>query len=86
MSSIFSSYRDGANSAVARTGYAVLWADTIPADFSSWKTIGSATVDDASATLQLSDRDGGVWLLWPTNLPSREGMFFTEISEAIFRP
>jgi hypothetical protein len=72
--------------ASAETGYTVFWAETIPDDFSIWKAIGSETVLDGPSTLQLPDRDGGVWLLWLTDLPQQEGEFFTEISEVIFRP
>jgi len=70
-----------------QTGYSILWAETIPADFSNWETIGSGTVLDAPSKLQLPDRDGGVWLLWLTDLPEQAAdEFFTEISEVIFRP
>lgn len=67
------------------TSYSVLWAETVPASFEGWEEIGSGTVFDAPATMQLPGRDGGVWLLWLTDLPE-QGVdeYFSEISEVIF--
>ncbi|MDJ0953235.1 MAG: hypothetical protein QNJ81_06110 [Acidimicrobiia bacterium] len=71
--------------ATPNTGYSILWAETIPADFTSWEPIGSGTVFDAPAELQLPDRDGGVWLLWLTDLPEQAvDEFFSELSEVTF--
>jgi serine/threonine protein kinase len=73
--------------ATPETGYSILWADTVPADFSGWEPIGSGTVFDATATLQLPDRDGGVWLLWFTEVPEQApDEFFTVVSEVTFAP
>jgi len=70
-----------------QTGYSVLWAETIPPDFGDWETIGSGTILDAPSNLQLPDRDGGVWLLWLTDLPEHAAdEFFSEIFEVVFRP
>ena len=69
------------------TGYSVLWAETIPSDVGGWESIGSGTVFDAPSTLQLPDRDGGVWLLWFTDLPEQAvDEFFTVVSEVTFFP
>ncbi|MDJ0663222.1 MAG: hypothetical protein QNJ75_01600 [Acidimicrobiia bacterium] len=71
--------------ASAGTAYSVLWAETIPATFSDWERIGSGTVFDAPATMQLPDRDGGVWLLWLTDLPEQAAdEFYSEVSEVTF--
>lgn len=67
------------------TGYSVLWAETVPAEFSGWETIGAGNVLDAPATMQLPDRDGGVWLLWFTEIPEQTAdEFFTVVSEVTF--
>jgi putative peptidoglycan lipid II flippase len=67
------------------TGYSVLWAETVPAEFSGWETIGAGNVLDAPATMQLPDRDGGVWLLWFTEIPEHTAdEFFTVVSEVTF--
>ena len=69
------------------TGYSLLWAETIPPDVEGWEPIGSGTVFDAPSTLQLPDRDGGVWLLWFTDLPEQAvDEFFTVVSEVTFLP
>ena len=69
------------------TGYSVLWAETIPPDFDGWEAIGSGTVFDAPARLQLPDRDGGVWLLWFTDVPEQAlDEFYTVVSEVTFTP
>lgn len=73
--------------ATPETGYSVLWAETIPPDLADWESIGSGTVFDAPSRLQLPTRDGGVWLLWFTDLPEQAvDEFFTEVSEVTFRP
>ena len=71
---------------IPNTGYSVLWAETIPGDFAEWETIGSGTVLEAPASLQLPDRDGGIWLLWFTDLPEQGAdEYFTIVSEVTFR-
>ena len=71
--------------ASAGTAYSVLWAETVPAAFSDWERIGSGTVFDAPATMQLPDRDGGIWLIWLTDLPEQAtDEYFSEISEVTF--
>ncbi|MCP3996483.1 MAG: hypothetical protein GY722_15715 [bacterium] len=67
------------------TGYSMLWAETVPSSFSGWEPIGSGTVFDAPASMQLPDRDGGVWLLWLTDLPEQAAdEYYSEISEVTF--
>lgn len=69
------------------TAYSVLWAETVPATFDGWEQIGSGTVFDAPATMQLPGRDGGVWLLWLTELAEQtDDEYFSEISEVVFGP
>ena len=67
------------------TGYSILWAETIPANFGGWESVGSGTVLDGPATLQLPDRDGGFWLLWLTDLPEQAvDEFFSVVLEVTF--
>ena len=67
------------------TSYAVLWAATIPPEFSDWEMIGSGTVLDAPAVIQLPRRDGGVWLMWFTDVPEQAiDEFYTVVSEVTF--
>jgi serine/threonine protein kinase len=69
------------------TGFSVLWAETIPANIGGWEQIASGTIFDAPSVLQLPNRDGGVWLVWLTDLPEqRLDEFFSEVSEVTFRP
>ncbi len=73
--------------ATAETGYSILWAATVPSSFAGWESIGSGTVFDAPATMQLPDRDGGVWLLWLTDLPEQAiDEYFSEVFEVTFSP
>jgi serine/threonine protein kinase len=73
--------------ASANTSYSILWAETVPASFEGWEPIGSGTVFDAPAAMQLPDRDGGVWLLWLTEVPE-QGVeeYYAEIFEVVFGP
>jgi hypothetical protein len=69
------------------TSYSILWASTVPSSFAGWEEIGSGTVFDAPATMQLPSRDGGVWLLWLTDIPEQAaGEYYSELSEVVFRP
>ena len=70
-----------------QTGYSVLWAETVPPSFDGWEPIGSGTVLDAPAQMQLPDRDGGIWLLWFTDVPEQAANeFYTVVSEVTFTP
>jgi serine/threonine protein kinase len=68
------------------TVYSILWAETIPAAFDGWEEIGSGTILDAPASIQLPDRDGGVWLVWFTDVPEQApDEFYTVVNEVTFR-
>lgn len=67
------------------TAYSILWAETVPANFDNWERVGSGTVLEAPAAMQLPDRDGGVWLLWLTELPEQAvDEYFAEVAEVTF--
>lgn len=69
------------------TAYSILWAETVPATFDGWEPIGSGTVFDAPASIQVPDRDGGIWLVWFTDIPEQaSGEYFTQVFEVTFRP
>lgn len=69
------------------TGFGVLWAETVPAEFSTWEPIAAGTILDAPSVLQLPDRDGGFWLLWITEIPEQAvDEYLTEVYEVTFRP
>ena len=69
------------------TAYSILWAETVPATFDGWEPIGSGTVFDAPASIQVPDRDGGIWLVWFTDIPEQAaGEYFTRVFEVTFRP
>jgi hypothetical protein len=71
----------------SNTAYSILWAETVPPTFDGWEEIGSGTVFDAPATMQLPNRDGGVWLLWLTDLPEQgSAEYYAEVFEVVFRP
>jgi len=71
----------------AGTVFQVGWAETAPASIEGWEIVSSGTLVSGTAALQLPARDGGVWLLWLTTLPSQgNGEFYAEIAEVVFGP
>ena len=51
------------------TGYRVGWADEIPSIVSGWQSVATGTFVEGTNTLELPERQGGVWLVWLTDLP-----------------
>lgn len=71
--------------ATSDTAYSILWAETVPPTFAGWESIGSGIVLNGPATMQLPDRDGGVWLVWLTELPEQAvDEYFSEVFEVTF--
>jgi serine/threonine protein kinase len=69
------------------TRYELAWAETVPDRVDGWETTGSGTILDGANRVQLPERDGGIWLLWLTDLPeSGEGEFTAQVSEVRFLP
>jgi hypothetical protein len=66
------------------TGYVLWWATERRPDLEGWEHIAAGTTGASPARLQLPSRTGGVWLLWFTDLPEREGGYFTDLSEVTF--
>ncbi len=54
-------------------GFTVAWSPEMPANFDAWTAAATGRVVGGRARVQLPHRDGGVWLLWITDLPAQEG-------------
>lgn len=66
----------------AGTRYRIGWAASTPDDVASWDDAGSGTLLPSPTVVQLPVRNGGVWLLWLTELPRRgDGSHRAEIAE-----
>jgi hypothetical protein len=65
--------------------YEIRWADEIPAILDGWQAITSGTSTQDAAVLELPEREGGVWLLWLTDLPEiSDGEYRAVIYEVTF--
>jgi serine/threonine protein kinase len=68
------------------TSYAVAWADSAAAGLEEYEDVVAGELREGTTRMQLAERDGGVWLLWLTDLPEQEdGVYFSNISEVVFR-
>ncbi len=69
------------------TGYTVAWAGAVPGDFAGWEHAARGRAIGGRARVQLPPRDGGVWLLWLTEVPPQEGgeFFYAHVYEVRFR-
>lgn len=68
------------------TQYTIAWAEDPDSDREEFEDVVSGQLLDGTTRMQLADRDGGVWLLWFTDLPEQDdGAFYTVISEVSFR-
>jgi hypothetical protein len=64
----------------------IRWTEAPPAEFDEWEHIASGTVLTGSARFQLPPREGGVWLLWLSDLPEQEaGEWYATVAEVAFR-
>jgi hypothetical protein len=67
------------------TEFVLGWADVVLDDPGEWERIGSSSVLAGTVRLQVPQRQGGVWLLWFTDLPEQaDGEFYTVVSEVRF--
>lgn len=70
----------------AGTRYTIAWAESGDADRDSFEDVVSGELREGTTRMQLAQREGGVWLLWFTDLPEQEeGVFYTTIDEVVFR-
>jgi len=68
------------------TSYTVAWASSATAEREEFEDVVAGELREGTTRMQLTERDGGVWLLWLTDLPEREdGVYFSNISEVVFR-
>lgn len=66
-------------------GFRIGWAPSVPTSFDRWDFLVSGTTVDGTTRLALPSRDGGVWLLWFTDLPEQSnGKRFARIAEIAF--
>lgn len=64
----------------------LLWAPEVPADFDGWERIAGGVASGGSVSVQVPERNDGVWLLWLTDLPAQNDGFQASIGEVRFLP
>ncbi len=69
------------------TGYSIAWAAAVPGDFAGWEHTARGRAVGGRGRVQLPPRDGGVWLLWLTEVPPRDGgeFYYADVYEVRFR-
>lgn len=68
------------------TGLSVGWAPAVPASFEGWQDLTSSSIQGGGASVSIPAKEGGVWLLWLTDLPPHEDNFVGFINEVRFSP
>lgn len=68
------------------TAFTVGWAAEVPAGFDAWEWHTDERTGTGDVAVRLPARDGGVWLLWLTELPTRppEGYYYADLYEVRF--
>ena len=67
------------------SGFRIGWAGETPSSFEDWEFEVSGTAGTGITRLELPERDGGVWLLWFTDLPEQSnGKRYARIAEIQF--
>ncbi len=67
--------------------WSLLWAQAMSQDLDDWTLIANGTVRAGRFDSDVQVRQGGMWLIWFTDLPaSNEGTFSTTVAEVRFRP
>ena len=67
------------------SGFRIGWAQETPSSFEDWVFEVSGTAGTDITRLELPKRDGGVWLLWFTDLPEQSnGKRYARIAEIQF--
>ncbi len=70
----------------AGTRYTIAWAPSSDLSRADYEDVVAGELRDGTTRMQLTERDGGVWLLWFTDLPEQEeGVYYTVINEVRFR-
>ncbi|MDH3517870.1 MAG: hypothetical protein OEM66_02995 [Acidimicrobiia bacterium] len=71
----------------AGTVFELRWAPQMAATLDQWTVVSSGTVRGALTAIEFPARDGGVWLVWFTDLPTNdEGTYSSALAEVRFRP
>jgi hypothetical protein len=68
------------------TSWSLGWSAEKPPDPALWQRLASGRVAGGRATVQVSPRTDGAWLLWLTDLPDIGGAYNTTVAEVSFRP
>lgn len=69
------------------TRFEVYWSDVLVSQVEQWERVAGAQAPPGASFLDLPGRDGGLWLLWLTDLPERsDGTFYSSMSEVRFVP
>lgn len=69
------------------TGFTLYWSDFLTADLDRWERIAGANAPPGTTAIGLPRRQGGIWLLWLTELPQRaDGTFYSSLAEVRFLP
>jgi putative peptidoglycan lipid II flippase len=55
------------------TAIVLAWSPGSPAAFDEWQQLGSVVLTGDPATVEVSPKAGGTWLLWLTDLPAQDG-------------
>ena len=70
----------------AGTRYTVAWAASAESSRGAYEDVATGELREETPRMQLTAKNGGVWLLWFTDLPEQEeGVYYTVISEVVFR-
>lgn len=68
------------------TRYTIAWAESSAADRESFEDVVSGELREGATRMQLTAREGGIWLLWLSDLPEQEeGIFYAVIADVVFR-
>lgn len=70
----------------AGTRYTIAWTSLADASRADYEDVVTGELRDGTTRMQLTERSGGFWLLWFTDLPEQEeGVYYTVINEVVFR-
>ena len=68
------------------TVFELYWASVPAEKFADWTRVAEGTIRGGNADVSVPPTDGGVWLVWFTDLPATtEGTYTGAISEVRFR-
>jgi len=67
------------------TAFQLGWSASAPAGVDDWEELGSGTLTSDPTTLEVPERDPGVWVLWLTDIPEQaDGEYWADIAEVTF--